>query len=145
MHPQNPYDAHDRAFAGSWLVVAALCHAFNLFPIMGLRFGYAGTAQIAFLGVSAVSLVFICMWSLACLRLQIVGEGRCTAVGVVLMLGATGAILVYGPDGPGVGRMLVANGVAAFAMLGRTFPVGILDGLFGSRSAASRRTDDLAA
>lgn len=146
MHSRHSKDDEDdRAFATVWLYGAALCHAFNLLPIMGLRFGSAGLPQTAFLAVSAISLVFICVWSLACLQLHLGGEGRRTALGVVLMLGATAAIAIVGPEGSGVRRMMIANGIAAFAMLGRTFPFGPLDGLFASRPARLRRTDDLAA
>lgn len=146
MHPQNSHDdADDRAFAAFWLIGAALCHAFDLLPVVGLRFTSAGLPAIGFLAVSAASLLFIGVWSLACLRLHLGGDGRRTAIGVLLMLAATGAVLAFGPDGPGVGRMLVANGVASFAMIGRTFPLGPLDGLFASRHAELRRTDDLTA
>lgn len=138
-------DVDDRIFAAAWLVGAALCHAFNLLPVMGLRFGSAGVPLLAFLGISTASLAFICVWSVACLRLQVGGDGRRTALGVVLMLGVTAAIVVVGPEGPGIRRMMIANGIAAFAMLGRTFPVGPLDGLFASRPARPSRTDDLAA
>lgn len=142
---QREEDIDDRTFVAVWLAGAASCHAFDLLPVMGLRFGSAGLPQVAFLGVSMASLVFICVWMIACLRLEIGGDGRRTAFGVVLLLGATAAVLICGPGGWGVRRMLIANGVASFAMLGRTFPVGILDGLFGSRSVASRRSDDLTA
>lgn len=146
MHPQDQgEDIDDRIFAAAWLVGAALCHAFNLLPVMGLRFGSVGVPFLAFLGISAASLAFICLWSVACLRLQVGGDGRRTALGVVLMLGVTAAIVVVGPEDAGIRRMMIANGIAAFAMLGRTFPVGPLDGLFASRPARPSRTDDLAA
>jgi hypothetical protein len=38
--------------------------------------------------------------------------------------------------------MASANGIAAFAMLGRAYPVGVLDGVFGVNGVAGYRSDE---
>lgn len=134
-------DIDDRMFAAFWLVCACLCHAYNLLPLMCVRFGSVGFPQAALLAVSAVSLGFIMVWSLLCLRLQLGGDGRTTLLGVAVILAATVLVLMSGAEDVAVRRMVCANAVAAFAMLGRTFPVGVFDGLFATR----RRPDDQAA
>jgi hypothetical protein len=132
----------DGSFAAAWLTAAAFGHAFDLAPVMRTRLCISHPQEIAFIATSAVSLAFICAWSLLCLRVGICGSGRRTAAGVVLMLAATAATIAFASAGSNVWIMATANGVAAFAMLGRAYPVGVLDGVFGISGEAEYRSDE---
>ena len=132
----------DGSFAATWLTAAALGHAFDLAPVMRKRLCIAHLQEIAFVGTSAGSLAFICVWALLCLRLGICGDGRRTAAGVALMLSATAATVAFGSAGSAIWIMAAANGGAAFAMLGRAYPIGVLDGVFGINGEAEYRSDE---
>jgi hypothetical protein len=58
------------------------------------------------------------------------------------MLAATAATVAFASAGSAIRIMAMANGVAAFAMLGRAYPVGVLDGVFGVNGEAGYQSDE---
>lgn len=134
-------DLDDRKFAATWLLAAVGVHLWAAGGRSGIHAPAAKGADLLLACASWGTVAYIAGWAYCVLFLQLEGSGRRTALGIAaLLLWPLAALLLHPMEG--VGIVAFANGLAAFAMFGRRFPIAILDGLFsnsGTRSSGHGR------
>ena len=124
-------DLDDRKFAATWLLAAVGVHLWTAGSRSGIHDPAAKGADLFLDCASWGTVAYISVWAYCVLFLQLEGRGRRTALGIAVMLIWPLAALLLHPK-EGIGLLAIANGLAAFAMFGRRFPIAILDGLFSN-------------